>query len=1190
MRLTAQMNQLSSYNALSRTYGSGVRAMNQIYAERQVLDLQDNPTASLVGLKMKSMISQTEQYMNNISMAVSSLDLTTAHMSSMKGSLDSVMSLLIGAADSSMTAAERQTASYEVNTLLQQLLQMANAKDGSRYLFGGTNSGSEPFTAMGKYVLYTGNSKYINYQTGSGTTSAINATGTDAFGNLTTTISTDDLNPGINLGTDTSTPLSALNGGTGVPTGSIMVYYSAYPNGLEVSLAGCSTLEDVKNTIERATLEASRNLDPETCDWLDGSTLDWKDLTDRYVEVSLNPDGNGLSLREVDLGEPLPALTAKEIAQGLNYSGAPGFTAGGGGSGSAAGAVYSALRVDDFAGNKVATLLGIKGTASTPADPTNPDSKVDGYIHGTDLNPVITGSTLLADLDGYNDGVYTISNGDKAGTVSIRETSDDVGNVFSNWNLNNLTQGYNTGSNGDLYVRVTRRDPPDDDIYVEVYAVPLDQAKASDLVATGTTTNAEGGTVVLTEANSSGVSGSVSILLPTTVDEASVDLVVEWADNLQGSVYVPAFVEETENGVSKDYLNLLSGWNITGLTKPPASGYQPASTDLDGNISVNIRIDGDKVILELYRPAYDNEPAVLIATGEMDIGSPPRETAVSGRIAITGVEGFEDIGGSVYFELPAEYEFDDGVLGTDANNPTGIAYGITSPLAANTTFTIGGAMTLKADQTLNIDLVLQEDTVFKAGQTFSQDVTLPNGFVLPAGTPLAEDTLIRKGTTIPANTTILEGTTLPAGSVLEFQEDLVAGTIVPAGSYTHNGAGFPAEGMMSSDAAHAGQAMGFNVQATFATVEDFMRAVEELGIYVTAGISDDGTAIEFRSQLAGAYLTVSEDTDCYEQLGDTYQQLSALDLNGLVKGVNTDANGDLHTEVIYYPPDPNRTDGKVALVSDDGEILLIDAGYYVRVYSDSEALNQAYEDRDNSTLVAEGFIAAGDWDGTDPLNPYIPTTVGTAYPLVLEERNGSGITGTVNFDYYGGRDQVDASGLEEDYSPYNNAKITISPGGLRTTSSVHTTIQEIDIAGFTPGVHCDYSGTAHATISYEDGPPATTTVAVYRDASRSHMSAKGELNAATGEVILYETDKNGDYLLDADGNRIPVGSMVIADNQLSDGQSDNFTITMGGLGASGQDRESDVFSTLADILGAMNANDLDDLHARIDVVQAGMGR
>ncbi|MDR1520932.1 MAG: hypothetical protein LBU23_12450, partial [Planctomycetota bacterium] len=1198
MRITAQMCQNYSINNIARNYNNAIKLSNHIAAERQVLDLQDNPASAITGIRMTTLIAKTTQYSANAKTGISALDLADAKLGSIKSLLDEAAALVTGSATESTTADERQTNAVELNSLLQQILQLANGKDGERYLFGGSCSGDAPFSSIGKYTVYNGNDQTISIQTGGSSTTAINCTGTDAFGNMTAIVASRDLNPGVNLCTDISTPLSSLNGGSGVPSGKITIYYSAYPQGLEVELSGCATLEDVKDCIEQATLNASRDLDPVNCSWLDGGSLDWRDLQDRYVRVTMNPDGNGISLQEFDLGEPLPEPTAKEIRQGLDYSGATGYPAGGGGGGVGEGAVhdkndyvygngsgtYANLRVDDVAGNKVATSLGIKGIANT-YDPANPDAKLDGFIHGADLNPLITKTTLLADLEGYNDAVYTITNGDLPGTATFRETSDDSGNVFSNWNLSNLSKGYNTGADGELYARVTRRGAPDNDLFVEVYAVPLDRAKAGDLVATGICTQADGGTVVLGEANNSGVGGTVGILLPTTKDGATINLAVEWEDNFQATIHVPAFVEESNpDGTAKDYLDLLSGWQITGLDQPPADSYDlnhPASTDLDGKVSVNLRLadNGDgttSAVLELYRPSYGGEPATLIATGELNLdGLPPLGTPASGRVAITGVEGFEGISGSVYLELPAGCEFTDGVLGADMSAPTALAYAIAADLSPNTEFVTGGAMELKGGQFLASAMTLAGDTTFKAGQTFSSDITLPDGRVLSAGTPLSSDTLLRKGTTIGAGTELPAGTVLPAGQTLTLSDGLAAGTVIPAGSYTTDGVtGFSADGMLSSDPAHAGEAMGFNLTATFATVEDLMRAVEEAGVYASADISADGTGIEFRSQLAGAHLTVSEDADCHEQMNDVYQQLSALDLNGLIKGVNCDSNGDLHTEIVYYPPDSGRTDGKAVLLSEDGTQTLIDAGYYVRLYSDSTALNKSYENRDNSSLVAEGFIPAGAWDGPDPDNPYVPVppaaTLGSASPLVLEERNDSGVSGTVDFDYYGDRNQAEplANG-EYNYSPYNNSKLTIAPGGLRTESSVHATLQEIDLADFTPGVYCDYSGVAHCTISW-DQATATTTVCVYRDASRTHMSAKGELNAATGRIVLYETDKKGEYVLDANGNLSEIGSLTVADNTLPDGQSDVFTITAGGMNTSGQERESNLFSTINDVLDAMH--------------------
>ncbi|MCC8167352.1 MAG: flagellar hook-associated protein FlgL [Planctomycetes bacterium] len=1045
MRITSQMNQSRNISYLTNNYSSYVKYENQVFAQSTVLGLSDNPVAAINGIKMTTTITRTEQYVKNITSATSSLNLVDSHLGSIKTMMDEMNQLIIDASSSTATAGERSAMATELKDMLSQLLLSANATDGERYLFGGSASTSAPYTTQGGDVLYNGNNDVISVSTGQNSTTAISCSGSSAFGNSTTSMSTGDLSARVNLGTDVSTSLSALNGGSGIPKGKIVISYSAYPDGLEIDLSGCTTLEDVKDTIEKATLDASRNLSPSTCSWLDGSTLDWQDMTDRYVKVTQNPDGTGISLQEYDLGETLPEPTAEERKKGLTYSGAPGYNAGEAGVAEgiggattvhdktdAAGSRFALLAVDDHAGSGVATALGINGTAAS-FDPATPDAVLDGFLHGRDLNPAITKSTLLADLDGYGDGVYTITNGSKTSAVTIRETSADSSGVFSNWDMANLSTGYNCGMNGELYAKVTRRGTaPDDELYVEVYAVPLDRAKAGDMVASGTC-GSDGGTVQLTEANGSGISGSVGIVLGGNVDSAQVNLQADFGDGYQGVVNVPAFVEEADaDGVSLDVMNILSGWNITGLDKPPAEEFDlnhPATTDLDGNVTVRLFEETDAagathLRLELYRPAYGDQPEELIATGTMPLdGQTPLATAQSGRIAITGVEGYECVGGSVYVELPADEDFDS---------------------------------------------------------------------------------------------------------------------------------------------------LSYNLTATFATVEDLMRAVEEAGVYAGLDISEDGSSLEFTSKLAGAYLTVSHDADSYERMNDIYEQLSGLDLNGLVAGVNADSNGNVHVEVAYYPPSEGRTDGKALLIAEDGTQTLIDSGYYVRVYSDADALSASYENRDNSSLVAEGFIASGG------------AVEGMADNLVLVEKNGSGLSGTVNLNYYGGR-PVDTSVAE-----YNNSGIRVVPGGIRPEGSLHTVMQEVDMAGFVPGVHSDYSGTAYGTVSSNGDD---TTVCLYKDSSRSHMTAKGELtDASTGLVTLYETTKNGDYALDANGERIQVGTMTIASNTLSAAGQDTFTMSTGSAGVSGQARESNIFSTIYDAIEAMNANDVEALHNLVDVFASDIDR
>lgn len=1589
MRSTVKITNSQNLHYLQKNGRALAKISAQVSGLQQLNNLEDDPLGASYGTRMKTMMSRVTQYTRNITFGKSMLDQADSKLQDTKKLIDKIYTLVEGAANSATTADQVAANMKEVDTLLQQILSGANFFDGERYTFGGQYTSSPPFEIVnGRYVYYKGDDKKINMEVDHGSTQAVNVTGTDAFGNMTTVIKGKDLNPDVCLFTDRSTPLSALNGGSGIPKGKIMVYYSAYPEGLEVDLTNCDTLEDVKDAIEKQTLDASRKLHPNKDGWLDGSTLDWHDLQDRYVQVSINPEHNGISLQEIDHGEELPEPTRQELNAGVNYSGNNGYPLNGGGygvaddgSGYTVGAttvydkpdyvygdgskVYAPLRVDDSGKNKVAEGLGIKGAANV-YNPLSPDRIMDGFLHGKDLNPVLSGSTLLADIDGYNDGVYTFNNGTKPGDISIEEKlNQDSQNVFNAWNLSGLSLKNNTGPEGELYARVTRRGEPDNDIFVELYSQPISKAGPGDLVATGAYNQSDtGGTVILNEANSSGVSGTVGIILASNAKEAQVDLKVNFGLNIQDSIHVPVFVEETGgDGRSKDIFNIASGWQIRGLDKPPAEGYDlnhPATTDLEGNVAINYRYDEDskRFLVEIYRPSYGDQPAKKIATGYLPVDQVPTDKIYSGRIEITGEPGFEGVSGSVYIELPQGTSFSGSTTdGSEEAKKTQSSIVLQNPAAPGTVviggsktlaknmsvgqpFTLTGDATFKAGQifgapvTLSdgtlwpdglplpadatvlagqtIDLgtnqllagatlsggqdiqfienvtingsnnVLQQnktvggtpagqitlagDTLFKAGQVFATAVTLPDGTIHPAGTPLdrdvtltngtvvelgtnkllagtalahgqqiqfvddttvstlgmtlvenqtiggtpitlAGDTVFKKGqdfansyvngngdtvvalpdgtevkvplehdTTFPAGTVVdpavvdasgnnlLAGTVLAAGQTVEFLNDIAAGTTIPAGSYfTPSGAGFGTgvKGASSTDpldityelqsdapagnvylggamellqdqaASHSnsnvppnpmilagdvtfkkgqvftqdiylpnggviragvpltkdytlkkgsevcfdelkagtvlpqGQTVnftdpipagtvvprgsyyqsanggfpvdnmgvvvtdpvtgqtrqdhpgGYNLRATFATIEDFNRAVEEAGVYVKSQISSDGKRLEFVSSLAGAYLTVSEDTDCYEQMNDKYEQLSGLDLTGLVKGVNSDNYGNTYTEMIYYPPDLEHPDKKVTLVSDTGDLIEVDPGYYVRVYSDKSSLDKSYENRDNASMIAEGFIPAGEWNpkanpydpaydpsyipGTPGYQPFLPvapeTTLGIANGLILEERNNSGVYGSVNVDYYGNQEtqaeyrtrynpKTEQVESYIEYNPWHNDEMTIFPGGLRPEGTKHTTIQQWDMVDLTPGVSCDYSGTFHGKVSKDDSLPghyqSNIQLALYKDSSNTVMTSRNDPEndaiGPDGKVQLYKTNPNGTFILDNNGDKIPAGTMTIDTANLPAGETDSFTLTTGASRHGGQEREENLFSTINDVLDAMVVNDKDKLH------------
>ncbi|MDR0361780.1 MAG: hypothetical protein LBJ46_03710 [Planctomycetota bacterium] len=1246
MRATAKIVQQNSLYALQRNYRNYAKIDAQVSAMRQVINLEDDPLAANLGMRMVTIASRTEQYVRNIQAGSAMLRLYDGSLAESKTSLDTLLDLVIKGADEP-TQEQFSALAVEANTILQKLISAANGYDGDRYLFGGQNTKTPPFTIVNnRYVNYIGNDSTINMLVDHATGQKVNVTGSDAYGSLLTVLKSRDYRPNVNLGTDTSTRLSDLNDGAGVPKGKIKVYYSAYPEGLEVDLSGCATLEDIKDMIEQETLKASRKLNAAEHSWLDGSKLNWRDLTDRYVKVTINPDHNGISLREYDLGETLPPPDQYEANDGITYEdpGVAGYDYSIGGSGSGGGPVFdkldfiyglgteytSAIRVDDVSKNKVAEGLGIKGTGNR-FNPGSPDPVMDGFLHGRDVGPTLTSRTLLADLDGFNNALYTFFNGAKPKQISVRETTQDVNNVFNQWNLTGVTKGVNTGKNGELHARIVHRDPPEDDIFLELYTVPIDQARPSDLVATGVYSQSpEGGLMTLREANSSGLGGTVGIVFPTSMDEARVNLAADVSTSLQGTVHMEAFREEVlDDGTSRDRFNIASGWNIKGLDKPPAPDYDmnhPFSTDLQGNVSVNFRFDQatNSFHIELYRPSFNDQPDRLIASGKMDVGAAgqtsPSKVAASGRVELVGAEGFEGITGSVYMELPVGAEFSSSAFGTSANDPTGVTYALKDPAQAGT-IVLGGAMVLVADQAVTGEMTLTGDTLFKRGQTFASEVRLPDGTVILPGQALRKDTVFPRGVKVTPGT-LLEGTVLATGQEATLGAELPVGTVIPRGSYYDGGPGFPAEGMSMTAAdpvtGRTPQVLpsGFDLTATFATVEDFMREVEELGMHVTAGIGSDGKSIEFVSTLAGAYLTVSEDTDCFEQIGDKHQQLSALDLDGLIKGVNADRYGNVYTETIYYPPDKVQkySEGPLmaTIVGEDGTLIEVEAGYYVRVYSDPDQMKSAYQDRDNSKLVAEGFLPSGEWNpdfddtqpiglGNEPFRPIAPaTTMGSATGLALRERNDSGVSGRVDLNYYGGNNGVQAEWRQRlneknelvdyiEYQPWNNSSITVFPGGMRPKGTPHTTIQEVDIAA-EPGRNCDYGGAFHGTISNNNGQ---LDVRLHKDASHTKITARNDPTepiGSDGRVTLYEVDENGEIAYDVYNNKVVSGSIVVANNQLPDGMTDSFTLETGAVRHSAQHRQDNLFATINDIIDALHDCDAERLHDLIGTVKVDRNR
>jgi flagellar hook-associated protein 3 FlgL len=161
---------------------------NQLSTGKRVNEPSDDPEAADLILRLNASIARNEQFSRNIGGAQSMLSAST-------GALDS-MQQLIAQLQATMTQAENGTETTSLPTLadtvdgyLNQAIALANTEFNGKYVFGGTQTQTPPYTLApnaapppSQVVTYTGNTGQIDYAVGEGQTQAVNVTGQEAFG------------------------------------------------------------------------------------------------------------------------------------------------------------------------------------------------------------------------------------------------------------------------------------------------------------------------------------------------------------------------------------------------------------------------------------------------------------------------------------------------------------------------------------------------------------------------------------------------------------------------------------------------------------------------------------------------------------------------------------------------------------------------------------------------------------------------------------------------------------------------------------------------------------------------------------------------------------------------------------------------------------------------------------------------
>lgn len=180
---------------------TAVNQINSLSAQMQTLENQattglsvqapsDNPEAMVSTLDDLSSQAAQNQYASNIATLQSQGNTIYSSLESLQTIVSQAESIATEAGSATNSQTDLNNYASQIASLIQQALQVANTKDPStgQYLFGGTNSGEQPFTATTNAsgnvtgVTYQGNTSVNQVEIAPGVTVAVDVPGANTSG------------------------------------------------------------------------------------------------------------------------------------------------------------------------------------------------------------------------------------------------------------------------------------------------------------------------------------------------------------------------------------------------------------------------------------------------------------------------------------------------------------------------------------------------------------------------------------------------------------------------------------------------------------------------------------------------------------------------------------------------------------------------------------------------------------------------------------------------------------------------------------------------------------------------------------------------------------------------------------------------------------------------------------------------
>lgn len=178
MRVTENMVYNTYIQDILKHQRSLFKLHEQLASGKAVNSLSDDPVSAGRILRSKSTLSSFDQYTRNSETGLTYLSIAESTLDRVKSIVIRAKEIAIGEASGSAGAASRLNSAFEINQLHNELIALGNKTYQGSYMFGGFESGSEPFDSAG---AYSGDTAEYAIQVGQDKTLAIGINGGKVF-------------------------------------------------------------------------------------------------------------------------------------------------------------------------------------------------------------------------------------------------------------------------------------------------------------------------------------------------------------------------------------------------------------------------------------------------------------------------------------------------------------------------------------------------------------------------------------------------------------------------------------------------------------------------------------------------------------------------------------------------------------------------------------------------------------------------------------------------------------------------------------------------------------------------------------------------------------------------------------------------------------------------------------------------